>query len=235
MDRDKKGIEKESGVHISETVGIGILLALSGGFMDAYSYMARGQVFANAQTGNILLFGIALSSGRWGRALAYLLPVVSFAAGIFLSDLARLRWGESRRLHWKQAMLFAESLLLLSVAYIPGGLDFAANALTSFACGIQVESFRRIRGNSIATTMCIGNLRSGAEHISLYFAGMGNSHLKRGGLYFFVIFCFAMGAVLGERMVLLFGQRAIMLCSGLLLVTCLLLFFPQKAYNGVRR
>lgn len=133
MDRNKKRIEKEPGVHISETVCIGILLALSDGFMDAYSYMARGQVFANAQTGNILLFGIALSSGRWGRAMAYLLPVVSFAAGIF------------------------------------------------------------------------------------------------------VIFCFAMGAVLGERMVLLFEKRAIILCSGLLLVTCLLLFFPQKAYNGGRR
>ena len=40
----------------SESIELGILLALSGGFMDAYSYLARGQVFANAQTGNMLLF-----------------------------------------------------------------------------------------------------------------------------------------------------------------------------------
>ncbi|MBC8862671.1 DUF1275 domain-containing protein, partial [Escherichia coli] len=42
---------------ISESIGLGLLLALAGGFMDAYSYIERGQVFANAQTGNILLFG----------------------------------------------------------------------------------------------------------------------------------------------------------------------------------
>ena len=40
----------------SESIELGILLALSGGIMDAYSYMARGKVFANAQTGNMLLF-----------------------------------------------------------------------------------------------------------------------------------------------------------------------------------
>ena len=43
---------------MSETIKLGILLALSGGFMDAYSYIQRDQVFANAQTGNMLLFGV---------------------------------------------------------------------------------------------------------------------------------------------------------------------------------
>lgn len=56
---------------ISESIGLGLLLALAGGFMDAYSYIERGQVFANAQTGNILLFGINLSEGNWAIAIQY--------------------------------------------------------------------------------------------------------------------------------------------------------------------
>ena len=48
---------------ISESIRLGAILALSGGFMDAYSYMERGEVFANAQTGNMLLFGVHLSQG----------------------------------------------------------------------------------------------------------------------------------------------------------------------------
>ena len=35
---------------MSETIRLGMLLAVSGGFMDAYSYIERDQVFANAQT-----------------------------------------------------------------------------------------------------------------------------------------------------------------------------------------
>ncbi|WP_141009366.1 YoaK family protein, partial [Listeria monocytogenes] len=67
---------------ISESIGLGLLLALAGGFMDAYSYIERGQVFANAQTGNILLFGINLSEGNWTIAIQYFWPVVSFTVGI---------------------------------------------------------------------------------------------------------------------------------------------------------
>jgi len=48
----------------SETLRIGIFLTLSGGFQDAYSYLCRGKVFANAQTGNMLLLGIKLTKGE---------------------------------------------------------------------------------------------------------------------------------------------------------------------------
>lgn len=37
---------------MSESIELGIVLALAGGFMDAYSYMCRDGVFANAQTGD---------------------------------------------------------------------------------------------------------------------------------------------------------------------------------------
>ena len=36
---------------ISESIELGIILALAGGFMDVYSYIGRDHVFANAQTG----------------------------------------------------------------------------------------------------------------------------------------------------------------------------------------
>ena len=41
-------------MQMSESVEVAIFLALSGGLMDAYSYLLRGEVFANAQTGNML-------------------------------------------------------------------------------------------------------------------------------------------------------------------------------------
>lgn len=84
----------------SESIELGILLALSGGIMDADSYMARGKVFANAQTGNMLLFGIYLSGGRWNMALHYFFPILAFTAGIRLADIVRTKG--STKLHWRQ-------------------------------------------------------------------------------------------------------------------------------------
>lgn len=38
----------ESSRQMSESVRIGIFLTMAGGFMDAYSYICRSKVFANA-------------------------------------------------------------------------------------------------------------------------------------------------------------------------------------------
>mgnify|MGYP001241758845 FL=1 len=76
---------------MSESIRLGIILALSGGFMDAYSYMCRGKVFANAQTGNILLFGIYMSERQWDMAIRYLIPVIAFVTGIGVADLVRMK------------------------------------------------------------------------------------------------------------------------------------------------
>ena len=45
---------------MSDTFHAAVFVTLSGGFQDAYTYICRGQVFANAQTGNIVLLSAAL-------------------------------------------------------------------------------------------------------------------------------------------------------------------------------
>ncbi len=74
---------------MSESIEVGIILALAGGFMDAYSYLCRNHVFANAQTGNILLLGIHLAERNWSDAVRYFFPIVSFILGIALADMVK--------------------------------------------------------------------------------------------------------------------------------------------------
>ena len=89
----------------SETLPVGILLALSGGYMDAYTYLFRDHVFANAQTGNLVLFAVNLSEGRLLDCLRYLVPVLAFGAGVFLAQAVRLRFPNRPQVHWRQAAL----------------------------------------------------------------------------------------------------------------------------------
>ena len=49
-------------LRISEMLLTGILLTAVGGFLDAYTYLVRGGVFANGQTGNLVLLGIRLAN-----------------------------------------------------------------------------------------------------------------------------------------------------------------------------
>lgn len=214
----------ERATQMSDSIRLGMVLAMAGGFMDAYSYMCRGKVFANAQTGNMLLLGINLAEGNAKTALRYLFPVVAFAIGIMLSSLIRIWLREEGVFHWRQIAVLIEAVILAGVAFIPQEMNLLANSLTSLACGIQVESFRKIHGNGIATTMCIGNLRSAMENLSEYFHTGKRIYERKGLLYMGINLCFVVGAVVGNRFVKMSGEKAIMLCAALLVTAFLMMF-----------
>ena len=129
---------------MSESLLIGTLLAVSGGLMDAYSYLFRGQVFANAQTGNILLLSVHLAQQEWRLALQYACPVIAFSIGIAWATITRHISKRSGWLHWRQICVLFEATVFFAVGWFPQSMNLFANSLISLACGIQVETFRII-------------------------------------------------------------------------------------------
>ncbi|MFA6663978.1 MAG: YoaK family protein [Lachnospiraceae bacterium] len=226
-------VSKQKSSQMSESIILGVILALSGGCMDAYSYLCRGHVFANAQTGNMLLLGINLFEQNWAKALAYALPVLAFTIGIVFAETIRYSFGSAnkRRLHWRHGVIVIEILCLIAVSFMPQSINLLANSLTSMACGMQVEAFRKIHGNSIATTMCIGNLRSGTESLCAWFRLREKGMLRRAFLYYGVIVCFVVGAVVGNSLIKLSGEKAILICPVLLAVAFMLMLCKEGTFT----
>ena len=189
------------------------LLTLSGGLQDAYTYLRRGRVFANAQTGNVVFLGQSLFAGDWGQAARYLLPLLAFALGVAAAEFLRLR---PSGLHWQRRVLLWEILLLFLVGFIPHSLDQLANALVSFSCAMQVQAFRKVEGFAFASTMCIGNLRGGVESLCAFLRTGDLQERRKTWLYFFVILLFALGAAGGSLAVELLDLPAIWLSCALL-------------------
>lgn len=216
-------------VQMSESILVGLVLALSGGFMDAYSYLFRGGVFANAQTGNFLLIGINIFHNNWEAAFRYIMPVSAFTIGIIIADMSRhyishklkdqMNW-----LHWRQGVLVVEMLCLSAVAFLPQELNSLANGLISLACGIQMTAFKKVRGHAIATTMCIGNLRAGTEYMCRFIREKSRHELYMMFLYYGAIFFFIIGAVIGSIFIKLFAVYSILFCVALLFLALLLMF-----------
>ena len=212
---------------ISESRRLAILLAVSGGFMDAYTYTFRGEVFANAQTGNIILLAINLSEGNFEKMLQYLFPVIAFAFGIIIAEVVHRFCTIDNILHWRQYTVLLECIILFSVGFISQEYNMIANSLVSFACGIQVESFRKIQGSGMATTMCIGNLRMATQSICDYWFTKDKTAMEKGFLFFGIIAIFTIGAIMGNVSVRLFSEKAI-LVSSILLITAFSIMLINK-------
>ena len=179
---------------MSEAMPTGIFLTLSGGFQDAYTYYTRGKVFANAQTGNIILLGHNEMNGDFTDAFRYLAPVLAFAGGIYISEVIRGIYREYGKLHWRQIVVALEILLLFVVGFLPQSMNMAANILVSFVCAMQVEAFRKMKGCAYASTMCIGNLRSATEMLYRYRHTKEKGCLEKCLRYYGVILVFGIGA-----------------------------------------
>ena len=215
-------------IQMSEAPVTVFFLTLSGGMQDAYSYFVRGKVFANAQTGNIVLMSQHFFAGDLSGGLRYLVPLLTFSAGIFAAERIHASFAGTGRIHWRQVVVILEAVILLLVGLLPGSMDLAANALTSFCCAMQVEAFRKISGYGYASTMCIGNLRSGMEALSIYLRTHENEKLVRCLHYFGVIAVFALGAGLGSFLSSSMSHAMIWICSGFLLVSFLLMLKTES-------
>lgn len=213
---------------MSESIIVIGLLCISGGFQDAYTYICRNGVFANAQTGNIVLMGQHFAEGNLKLGLRYLLPVFSFLLGIILAEVIKKYYKEFDKIHWRQIVLAIEILVLFFVGWMPEEMNIAANMFVSLVCAMQVQSFRKLNGNAYATTMCIGNLRTATELWFTYHT-TGNTKLKKKSmLYFGFIGIFAIGAAVGSIMAGVFSKRAIWF-SCLVLIGAFCLMFIKES------
>ena len=220
---------------MSESLLTASFIILSGGLQDTYTYICRGKVFANAQTGNIVLFSAYLFEGNFARCLHYLVPLLAFMVGIFAAECIHRHYKYMEKVHWRQLIVLAEIVLLFIVGFLPQEVNTFANALVSFVCAMQVQTFRKVRGHAYASTMCIGNMRSGTEALCAYFHTREPEVLQKALTYFGVIGLFAAGAGFGALLTHALAERGIWVSCALLTVSFLFMFIHEKKADATSR
>lgn len=218
MDGEKKKRQ------MSEAFVTSIFLALSGGLQDAYTYCIRDGVFANAQTGNVVLMSQYLMQGNFSMAGHFAVPLLSFAFGVFVAEKLQARFKYASKLHWRQGLLVLEIVLLVFVGFLPETMNVTASSVVSFVCAMQVQAFRKVNGYSYASTMCIGNMRSGVAALSAFHREHKKAQLREAYHYFGVIGFFAAGAAIGSVLVPIAGIATIFVSAVFLSVSFIIMF-----------
>src|ERR1700733_13772272 len=111
------------------------VLTASGGSMDAWVYVDHGHVFANAQTANVVLFGIHAAAGDLTAAARHVPSIVAFILGLVSSRLTGA-WLKEAGLNSRNVRLTVECVLLVALALIAGRLPngVVTARVASLAC-----------------------------------------------------------------------------------------------------
>ncbi|MFR8547594.1 MAG: YoaK family protein [Lachnospiraceae bacterium] len=220
----------------SESYTVAIILAFVGGFLDVYTYVCRGGVFANAQTGNIVLLAIHASKREWAQVGMYALPIFAFMLGILVTEFVKVHYRRTHHFHWRQIVIGLEFLVLCTIAFVPSGkYDDFVNIAVSFVCSMQVESFRTFEGNGFATTMCTGNLRSATE-LLFYSSVNKDERARRRSLQYYGIICvFILGAICSMQVTQTYQEQSVLFLCILLAVVFALMFIPMEEESSQKK
>jgi uncharacterized membrane protein YoaK (UPF0700 family) len=192
------------------TLASAILLAFTGGLLDAVVYVGHGHVFANAMTGNVIFLGIAAISRDWSQVLRYALPIVAFLVGVVI---ARLLAAIPDR-HGALLTLIVEAVALFAIGFLPATFpQLAFVAIIALVSASQVTTFRRVGRFTYNSTFVTGNLREMIEGAFDHFHATDPAarYLGRAKFTKLALICasFLLGAVAGALAARHFPAHAI--------------------------
>ena len=183
------------------------------GFWGAYTYLLRGNVFCNAQTGNVVLMGLALGSAKWEEALYYLIPISAYTMGAFVSELAPNPIKHRLYIRWDTVLMLVEIVAVLGLGLVP---DWApaqiSQVVINFVASMQYNTFRQAEGVPMATTFATNHIRQIGVGLAKEFRhrhSADKSHREKLLKHTQMLLFFSLGAVVGTVFCHLLGGRAI--------------------------
>lgn len=136
-----------------------ILICIAG-FFGAFTYLLRGNVFCNAQTGNVVLMGMALGSGDWETGLYYLIPIFSYILGSIVSELLPNPIKRHLPLRWDTLLMGIEMIFVIFLGLLPESAPVQISQVAiNFIASMQYNTFRQAEGLPMATTFATNHIR----------------------------------------------------------------------------
>ncbi len=213
----------------SESVELGILLAIVGGFLDAYTFIGRGGVFANAQTGNVVLMGIEAATGEWGKAVLYAVPILAFIVGVVVAETIKKPSMHLFVPDAERAVLILEIAVLFIIGFIPyTSPNIIVTVAISFVSAVQVSSFRKLVGSPYNTTMITGNLRSAIHEIYAAVTKNDQESALQAVRFTAINLSFLAGAILGGLLTSFIGVKAVWIAVIVLICSVILFSIDES-------
>lgn len=156
------------------------LLMTSGGMLGAFTYSVRGNVFCNAQTGNIVLLGMALGNGAWGKAAYYLIPILAYLLGTVVSEILPKFVNKNGVFRWDTLLVGFELLVTVLLGFLPESAPYQISQIAiNFICSMQYNTFRQAEGIPMATTFCTNHIRQAGIYLAKWLQKKDGASLLR--------------------------------------------------------
>ena len=187
---------------------LALFLTFCAGYVDAYTFIVRGNTLVAGQTGNVVFLSVGLIQDNVSDASTKVMTLLSFMMGVFLLTVYK----EKLRVVKKPILsLFPLAILSLIIGFVPLTVDniYIVPPL-AFCMGLVTTAFGEVSGIAYNNAFMTGNIKRTMLAFGEYVRTKHTAFLMEGLIFVSLLISFILGVVFSAYLTIVFNEKTIL-------------------------
>ena len=187
---------------------LALFLTFCAGYVDAYTFIVRGNTLVAGQTGNVVFLSVGLIQHNVSDASAKVMTLLAFMMGVFLLTVYK----EKLRIVKKPILsLFPLAILSIIIGFVPQTVDniYLVPPL-AFCMGLVTTAFGEVSGIAYNNAFMTGNIKRTMLAFGDYFRTKHTPFLREGFIFVSLLGSFVLGVVFSAYLTIFYHEKTIL-------------------------
>ena len=187
---------------------LALFLTFCAGYVDAYTFIVRGNTLVAGQTGNVVFLSVGLIQQNVSDASAKVMTLLSFMMGVLLLTVYK----EKLRIVKKPILsVIPLAVLSLIIGFVPQTVEniYLVPPL-AFCMGLVTTAFGEVSGIAYNNAFMTGNIKRTMLAFGDYFRTKHTPFLREGLIFVSLLSSFVFGVVFSAYLTIYYQEKTIL-------------------------
>ncbi|MDB6209453.1 YoaK family protein [Streptococcus oralis] len=187
---------------------LALFLTFCAGYVDAYTFIVRGNTLVAGQTGNVVFLSVGLIQHNVSDASAKVMTLLAFMMGVLLLTIYK----EKLRIVKKPILsVIPLAVLSLIIGFVPQTVEniYLVPPL-AFCMGLVTTAFGEVSGIAYNNAFMTGNIKRTMLAFGDYFRTKHTPFLREGLIFISLLSSFVFGVVFSAYLTIYYQEKTIL-------------------------
>lgn len=187
---------------------LALFLTFCAGYVDAYTFIVRGNTLVAGQTGNVVFLSVGLIQHNVSDASAKVMTLLAFMMGVLLLTVYK----EKLRIVKKPILsVIPLAVLSLIIGFVPLSVDniYLVPPL-AFCMGLVTTAFGEVSGIAYNNAFMTGNIKRTMLAFGDYFRTKHTPFLREALIFVSLLTSFVLGVVFSAYLTVFYHEKTIL-------------------------
>lgn len=212
---------------------LALFLTFCAGYVDAYTFIVRGNTLVAGQTGNVVFLSVGLIQHNVSDASAKVMTLLAFMMGVLLLTVYK----EKLRIVKKPILsVIPLAVLSLIIGFVPQTVEniYLVPPL-AFCMGLVTTAFGEVSGIAYNNAFMTGNIKRTMLAFGDYFRTKHTPFLREGLIFVSLLSSFVFGVVFSAYLTIYYQEKTILGISLMMSIFYFSMLFASWRKKGKKK